>query len=313
MKARINKCQRILDIDELRIVAGRREDLIVKYAPLAKHIAGRIAIRVPPSISREELLSAGMVGLLDALDKFDSDKGIRFKTYAWHRIRGAILDELRKMDWAPRSVRKDIHRIEDAIATLHSRLGREPDDCEIAHEIGVAIDSYHKMLGRAQGVSLLSLDKIMPDGSAPAVTQPATDTPSAFDVLKVKELKNVISEALSKLSKNEQLVMALYYYEELTLKEIARVLRVTESRISQIHSKAILRLRAKLKSYDHGIPSRSETREPGLLPAHGFKPNDTPQAHTMRTLSPDVRSRSNNLLLLKRRQDAIISRCKIRH
>jgi len=270
MKARINKCQRIFDIDELRLVAGRREELAIKYAPLVKHIAGRMAIRVPPNISREELLSAGIVGLLDALDKFDSDKGIRFKTYAWHRIKGAILDELRSMDWAPRSVRKDIRRIQDAIATLHSRLGREPDDCEIAHEIGVDIDSYHKMLSRAQGVALLSLDKVMPDGSAPAFTQPATDTPSAFDVLKVKELKNIISKVLAELLQKEQLVMALYYYEELTLKEIAQVLGLTESRISQIHSKAIIRLRLRLKSYHQG----SENKKLSLLSKNVFKSND---------------------------------------
>jgi len=261
MRVNITKDRRILDIDEIRLAAGRREDLVIKYAPLVKCIVERMRMRIPPSISREELISAGIVGLLDALDKFDSDKGIRFNTYAWHRIKGAILDELRRMDWVPRSIRKDIHRIEDAIATLNSRLGRDPDDFEIAREIGVDINAYHKMISRTQGIRLLSLDMLMPDGSAPAFTQPAADAPSAFDMLKVKEMKHVISKALSELSQKEQLVMALHYYEELTLKEIAQVLSLTESRISQIHSKAIIRLRLRLKSYHQG----SENKKPSLL------------------------------------------------
>ena len=178
--------------------------------------------------------------------------GIKFETYAEHRIRGAILDELRKMDWIPRSVRKDIHRVEDAITALNSRLNRDPDDLEVAHEMGVDIDTYYKMISRAQGVGLLSLDKVMADGSAPAFTKQASGGPSPFDELKVKEVKNVISKGLSDLSEKEQLVITLYYYEELTLKEIAAVLGLTESRISQIHSKAIIRLRAKLRSYYEG-------------------------------------------------------------
>jgi len=252
MKAEINKYQQGYEIEQGKMDPKLREELVVKYAPLVRYIAGRIAVRVPPNISREELVSAGIVGLLDALDKFDSEMGIKFQTYAEHRIRGAILDELRKMDWIPRSVRKDIHRIEDAMLSLNSRLSREPDDAEVAQELDIDIDTYYKMVSRAQGVSLLSLDKIMPDGSAPAFTKQASDGPSPFDALKVKELKNAISQVLSELSGKEQLVVALYYYEELTLKEIARVLSLTESRISQIHSKAIIRLRSKLRSYYEG-------------------------------------------------------------
>jgi len=252
MKASINRYQQSYDIEQRKVDPRLREELIVKYAPLVKYIAGRMAIRVPPNISREELTSAGIVGLLDALDKFDSGMGIKFETYAEHRIRGAILDELRKMDWIPRSVRKDIHRVEDAITALNSRLNRDPDDREVAQEIGVDIETYYKMISRAQGVGLLSLDKVMADGSAPAFTKQASGGPSPFDALKVKEVKNVISKVLSDLSEKEQLVITLYYYEELTLKEIAAVLGLTESRISQIHSKAIIRLRTKLRSYHEG-------------------------------------------------------------
>jgi len=252
MKAGISKYQQSYDIEQGKVDPKLREELIVKYASLVKYIAGRMAIRIPPNISREELISAGIVGLLDALDKFDSGMGIKFQTYAEHRIRGAILDELRKMDWIPRSVRKDIHRVEDAITALNSRLNRDPDDLEVAQEIGVDIDTYYKMISRAQGVGLLSLDKVMEDGFAPAFTKQASGGPSPFDELKVKEVKNVISKILSDLSEKEQLVITLYYYEELTLKEIAAVLSLTESRISQIHSKAIIRLRAKLRSYNEG-------------------------------------------------------------
>jgi len=243
----INKYQQIFNIDEGRINATLREELILKYAPLVKYIADRMTMRLPPNISNEELISAGIVGLLDALDKFDSEMGTKFQTYAEHRIRGAILDELRKMDWIPRSIRKDIHRIEDAIMVLETRFGREPEDFEVAQEMGIDIDLFYRIIGRARGIGLLSLDEIMPDGSTPKFTKHVSDTPSPFDELKVKEVKKIISKALVKLSKKEQLVISLYYYDELTLKEIAKVLGLTESRISQIHSKAIIRLRAKLK------------------------------------------------------------------
>jgi RNA polymerase sigma factor for flagellar operon FliA len=252
MKAGINRYQRIFDIDQRRIDAKLRQELVLKYAPLVKYIAERMAIRLPPNISKEELISAGIVGLIDALDKFNSEMGIKFQTYAEHRIKGAILDELRKMDWIPRSIRKDIHKIEDAITAVKYRLGREPEDYEVAQEMGIDIESYYKMASKAQGITLFSLDKIMPDGSTPKFAKQASNTPSPFDELKIKEVKKIISEALVSLSKKEQLVISLYYYDELTLKEIAKILDLTESRISQIHSKAILRLRAKLRSYYEG-------------------------------------------------------------
>jgi RNA polymerase sigma factor for flagellar operon FliA len=156
------------------------------------------------------------------------------------------------MDWIPRSVRKDIHRIEEAMIAVRSKLGREGEDVEIAQELGVDIDTYHKMLARARGIGRLSLEEIMPDGSTPPFAQQASEGPSAFDELKIKETKEVIAQALLALSKKEQLVISLYYYDELTLKEIAEVLDLTESRICQIHSKAIIRLRTKLKSYHEG-------------------------------------------------------------
>ena len=252
MRIGIQRYQRIFNIDQRKIDKDLREDLILSYAPLVKYIAERIAIRLPSNISKEELISAGTVGLLDALDRFEPEMGIKFQTYAEHRIKGAILDELRKMDWFPRSVRKDIHKIEYAITALKSRNGREPEDSEIAEEMGIDIDSYYRIITRARGVTLLSLDETLPDGTTPKFAKQASDMPSPLDELTIKELKRIISGALAQLSKKEQLVISLYYYDELTLKEIAKILDLTESRISQIHSKAIIKLRAKLRTYNKG-------------------------------------------------------------
>jgi len=249
MNAGIKKYQEINHVDQESMDSKYREELIIKYAPLVKQIAERMAVRLPPNISKEELIGPGVLGLFDAIDKFDSKRGIKFRTYANLRIKGAILDELRKMDWISRSVRRNINRIEDAIRTLELKLGREPKDDEIAEEMGLEMDSYYRMISRSQGVNLLSLDELMLDGTTFKVSKQASDQPSPIDELKVKEIKSIIFKAMSTLSKKEQIVLSLYYYDELTLKEIAQVLSLTESRISQIHSKAIIRLRMKLKSY----------------------------------------------------------------
>lgn len=249
MRAGVKKYQQASQAEQENKDEKLKEELVLKYAPLVKNIAERMAIRLPPNISKEELIGPGVLGLFDAIEKFDSTREIKFQTYANLRIKGAILDELRKMDWISRSIRRNIHRIEDAMRSLELKLGREPDDFEVAEEMGVDIDSYHRMTMKAQGAGLLSLDEIMPDGKAPKLSRQVSDVPSPFDKLKIKESKKIISKALSKLSKKEQLVMSLYYYDELTLKEIAKVLNLTESRISQIHSKVIIKLRVKLKSY----------------------------------------------------------------
>lgn len=250
MNAGIKKYQEITHVDQEGMYDKHREELILKYAPLVKRIAERMALRLPPNISKDELVGPGVLGLFDAIDKFDSKKGIKFRTYANIRIKGAILDELRKMDWISRSVRRNIKRIEDAIRALELKLGRDPKDDEIAEEMGVDMDSYYKMISRYHGANLLSLDELMFDGgTTPKIANQVSDQPSPIDELKVKEINSIIFKALSMLSKKEQILMLLYYYDELTLKEIAQVLSLTGSRISQIHSKAIIRLRIKLKSY----------------------------------------------------------------
>ena len=252
MKAGIKKYQEVAPVATEDTDFKRREDLILKYAPLVKKIAERMAMRLPPHISKDELIGPGIIGLFDAIEKFDSSKGIQFRTYANLRIKGAILDELRKMDWISRSVRRNINRLEDVIRVLELKLDRAPKDDEIAEEMGLDMDSYYKMISKSCGVNLLSLDELMLDGSTPKISKQVSDVPSPFDNLKIKEIKSYISKALTTLSKKEQLVMSLYYYDELTLKEIAKVLDLTESRISQIHSKAIIRLRVKMRTYFEG-------------------------------------------------------------
>jgi len=249
MSSGIKKYQEITHADQDSMDDKHREELILKYTPIVKRIAERMAVRLPPNISKEELIGPGVLGLFDAINKFDSTRGIKFTTYANLRVKGAILDELRKMDWISRSVRRNINRIEDAIRTLELKLGRDPNDNEVAEEMGLDMDSYYRMVSRSQGVNLLSLDELMLDNSTPKIAKKESGQPSPIDELKVKEIKSVILKAISTLSKKEQIVMSLYYYEELTLKEISQVLSLTESRISQIHSKAIMRLRIKLKSY----------------------------------------------------------------
>jgi RNA polymerase sigma factor for flagellar operon FliA len=226
-----------------------REARILEYAPLVKFIAERIAKRLPPNILKEELISSGIEGLIDALNNFDESRGIKFQTYASYRIKGSIIDELRKLDWVPKSVRKDKQRIEKAITAVQIKTGREAEDVEIAEEMGIDLDSYYLLIGRAQRGGFFSLDAIGQDESQPGIARLVADAPSPYDEVRKNELKKNMAKVLSSLSEKERLVISLYYYDELTLKEIAEVMSLTESRISQIHSKALARLRMKLKSY----------------------------------------------------------------
>lgn len=249
MQAGITQYQAASQIGRRERNTEIREDLILKYSSLVKYIAERMAIRLPPNITKEELISTGTLGLIDALNNFDAEKGIKFKTFATYRIKGAIIDELRKLDWIPRSVRKDIQRIEEVIVAFQSRMGRDPEDIEIAEELGIDIEAYYKILSKAHGGRLLSLDEYNGNETAPLLSKLTSSGPSPFDEVRQRELKDIIAKALSTFSEKEQMVMSLYYYDELTLKEIAEVLGLTESRISQIHSKVILRLRTKLRAY----------------------------------------------------------------
>ncbi|MBW1739619.1 MAG: FliA/WhiG family RNA polymerase sigma factor [Deltaproteobacteria bacterium] len=233
---------------------AERGALIAKYAPLVKFLASRMAIRLPPSVSIDDLISAGIMGLLDAIEKFDARKEVQFKTYAEFRIKGAILDELRSMDWIPRSVRKKVHEVERAIMAVERKLGRPADDSEIAAQMGIDLGTYYEMLDKARGVELLSLDKCI--GSHKDNSESKKSYESLIrgdhdpgDFVMGRELKQVIANGIKALSKKEQMVVSLYYYNELTLREIGEVMGLTESRISQLHTQAIIKLRTKLKSY----------------------------------------------------------------
>ena len=249
MRAELSKYHQNLPREQERLGAKEREDYVLRYAPLIHFIANRLAMRLPPSVSKEELMSAGIVGLLDAIEKFDAGLGIQFKTYAEHRIRGAMLDELRKMDWFPRSVRKSIQKVEKAVLSLQSRLGREPESSEVAEEMGVGIEEYFRMIHWGASAGLLNIEDFLVEGSGAKLDEQGLEAASPLDELKVKEVKEVVARALRDLSEMEQKVISLYYYDELTLKEIAEVFHLTESRICQIHSKAILRLRTKLRVF----------------------------------------------------------------
>jgi len=230
-----------------------REQMVRKYAPLVKYIASRISMRIPPNVSLDDLISCGTMGLLDAISKFDPDKNVKFKTYAEVRIRGSILDGLRNLDWIPRSVRKKIQDMEKCIQKVERELGRPADDDEIAAELSITAEEYYILLDQARSVDLLSLDETVRDQGFSETKEsyvnfiPFQITPQ--DETLVAETKQVVAEGIKKLSKKEQKVIALYYHEGLTLKEIGSVLGLTESRISQIHTQCIIKLKVKLKSY----------------------------------------------------------------
>ncbi|HAP43182.1 MAG: RNA polymerase sigma factor WhiG [Spirochaetes bacterium GWD1_61_31] len=235
-----------------------REAFIKQYAPLVKYVAGRVAANMPQSVEFDDLVGFGVFGLIDAIDKFDPEKNVKFKTYAVTRIRGAIFDELRSIDWVPRSVRQKSREIEDAIVTVESKLGRPATDSEIANAMGVSEDDFARTMMKISSTSILSLNDVWysADDSdkisiGDSIESPVSLNPDA--VIEREEIKRVIVLAIQELPEKEKKVLVLYYYEDLTLKEIGKVLDVTESRISQLHTKAILRLRAKLTNVRKGI------------------------------------------------------------
>jgi RNA polymerase sigma factor FliA len=235
-----------------------RERLVKQYAPLVKYVAGKVAIGMPHNVEFDDLVGYGVFGLFDAIEKFDPDKHVKFKTYAVTRIRGAIFDELRSIDWVPRSVRQKTREIEETVRRLESSLGRSASDAEIAKEMGVSMKEFEKLMLKISGTSILSLNDIWYTGDdndkvsiADSIESPQSLNPDI--IVEKDEIKRVIVQAISELPDKEKKVLVLYYYEDLTLKEIGKVLEVTESRISQLHTKAIMRLRAKLTNMKKGI------------------------------------------------------------
>lgn len=229
-----------------------REQLILHYSPLVKFVAGRVGVGLPPNVEHSDLVSYGIFGLIDAIEKFDIERAIKFETYAISRIRGAIIDELRALDWIPRSVRSKARGVERATAELEAVLHRSPTDAEIADHLGLTLPELNQITSQVSRVNVLALDELLSHGGDRSDKLSFGDTlndPKAEDPVMAfegQETKYLLARALDQLSEREKLVVTLYYYEGLTLAEIGRVLGVTESRVCQMHTKAVQQLRQRL-------------------------------------------------------------------
>jgi RNA polymerase sigma factor for flagellar operon FliA len=219
---------------------------------LVKYVAGRVAVGLPSNIDQADLVSYGIFGLIDAIDKYDQTRNIKFETYAISRIRGAIIDELRAIDWVPRSVRAKARQVEKAYSELENRLKRPPSDAEIAEEMGLEVDELNAIYTQLSTVSLIALDELMNvdgergDKLSLVETLEDTKTESPVEAFESEEMKGILANSINRLPEREKIVVTLYYYEGLTLAEIGQVLGVTESRICQMHTKAVLALRGKI-------------------------------------------------------------------
>jgi len=230
--------------------ASARQELVELYARVVKYVAGRMAIGLPHYVDHKDLVSAGLLGLIQAVDNYDYRRGNKFETYAIPRIRGAILDELRTQDWFPRSLRRKARQLESAYTRLEADLGRPATDEELARELGVSRNELATMMDEVAVATIVSLDadgSDDDDSSTLGDYLPDTRTPDAETCVSEEEMRRLIAASLGELADKEQLVLVLYYYEELTLKEIGEILDVTESRVCQIHTKAIMRLRGKIQ------------------------------------------------------------------
>jgi RNA polymerase sigma factor for flagellar operon FliA len=235
-----------------------RDTFIRQYAPLVKYVAGKVAVGMPHNVEFDDLVSCGTFGLLDAIEKFDPSKDVKFKTYAVTRIRGAIFDELRATDWVPRSVRQKTREVEEAVGTLEGQLGRPASDHEVAEYLKMPENEFGKMMMKISGTSILSLQDVWFSGDendkvSIGETIEAPDSLKPDIVVEREEIKRVVMEVIQQLPEKEKKIIVLYHYEDLTLKEIGQVLEITESRVSQLHTKAMLRIRAKLTNVRKGI------------------------------------------------------------
>ncbi|HSK23549.1 MAG TPA: RNA polymerase sigma factor WhiG [Egicoccus sp.] len=227
-----------------------RERLILHYSPLVKYVAGRVAVGMPSSVDHADLVSYGIFGLLDAIEKFDLSKGFKFETYAITRIRGAIIDELRSVDWVPRSVRSKARRIEQAMQALEARLHRSPSEEELASELEIGVEELQETLLKVSMTSVAALDEALDvgEGDRLSLVDTLQDLTTAQPEASYEdvEIKELLRQAITRLSEREQTVLGLYYFEGMTLAQVGDVLGVTESRICQIHTKAVMSLRTKL-------------------------------------------------------------------
>jgi RNA polymerase sigma factor for flagellar operon FliA len=229
-----------------------RKDLLSKYIPLVRNVATRMAMGFPRSVELSDLISTGVIGLIEAFANFDPQRGVKFETYAVPRIRGAILDELRALDWVPRSTRAKSREIERAYNVLENDLGRPPEKMELAKQMNITLKELHNTLEDVSGTGILSLDEVIyredDNRQVPRIeTVIDRETLSVLGEIEKKELKSFLGVAIDRLTKQEKLVIALYYYEELTLKEIGEVMSISESRVSQIHTRAVVKLRGMVR------------------------------------------------------------------
>jgi RNA polymerase sigma factor for flagellar operon FliA len=237
-----------------------RERLVVAYSPLVKYVSGRMASGLPAHVEEADLISYGLVGLISAIERFDIEREIKFETYAITRIKGAIIDELRSLDWVPRSVRARAREIEKANSKLEHRLQRAPSDEEMATELELSVEEFQDALLQISNSSVAALDELWTVSDASGDQVSLLDTlqdpgaPDPAQLMDATELKDRVADAIARLPEREKLVVALYYYENLTLREIGEVLGVTESRISQLHTKAVLRLRSRLQAETDVLP-----------------------------------------------------------
>ncbi|PYG89846.1 RNA polymerase sigma factor for flagellar operon FliA [Ruminiclostridium sufflavum DSM 19573] len=224
-----------------------KDELIVKYAYLIKYVAGRLSIYFGANVEFDDLVGYGAFGLIDAIEKFDVTKGVKFETYASFRIRGSIIDSIRDLDWVPRSLRQKNKELEKVYAEIENEVGHSATDKEVAEKMGISMEEFYKLLNDVNVSSMMSLEEFMEQNyerGLEIVSDSADDKPEA--ALENIEIKEILIEAIDKLPEKEKAVITFYYFEELTLKEISAIMNVTESRISQLHTKALLRMRGKL-------------------------------------------------------------------
>ncbi len=242
--------EKLWDVYRKNPTAELREQIIIEYAQLVKIVAGRLCVHLGNAVEYDDLVSYGIFGLIDAIDKFDFAKDVKFETYASLRIRGSILDQIRKMDWIPRTVRQKQKQIDEAIKQIEMRTGKNATDEEIAEELGVSGDELINWQSQLKVTNVVSLNEFVEQGNEPVMdAHKNTHFIQPEDQISQEELKEKLQESLSQLTEKEQKVVLLYYYEEMTLKEISKVLEVSESRVSQLHTKALNKMKKTMGDY----------------------------------------------------------------
>ncbi len=228
--------------------AGTQDQLVTRYAPLVKRIAYHLMSRLPPNVQADDLIQAGMIGLLEAARNYDRTQGASFETYAGIRIRGSMLDEIRKSDWTPRSLHRKVRQVSEAIRSIESAEGRDARDTEVAERLGLSLDEYHQVLQDASGHKIFSFEDL-PVGEESVTESLTGETKGPLEHLEMDKFRDGLARAIAGLPDRERLVMSLYYDEELNLREIGAVLGVSESRVCQIHGQALMRLKARMSAW----------------------------------------------------------------